>query len=470
MGNDHSKTAASELPEEIIQHIQSLIISERDGDERDAARTSLLSKSWHGAWTTHPNLSFDQSMFWNRMDEFPIFTKKTIQRYEDLIPNIKSFKLWMSMKGNDYPDLARELILKAIKLGATDLTIQISLAGVMTRSRFVLPDEVLQSETLARLFLLLGQVDHQKWCKEVILPNLKSLHLCYTTIYGDGDLIRDLILGCPSIEELTLIDLKSSSPFPFDAMIKLHKLKYLKLERLDFNDSLCKHDLWPQLPCLKELVIDDDKSDYKWDDLRICSPSLERITIIIDRFKAVMNAEFDVPNIRYFKFKGHYVPSLKFKTTTTREWESEIHVRFSPYMPSAAWLSSLKQLVKMLSPSRVSLTMHITATHDDGDGYVGDGLAVPVVENLTIQGFGLNGAFLDALLWTCRPNFINTEKRYAEMVLDLKVFELKKKTVLDPCRETMYIWGKKRNSSRPKFETISKIIEYLQAFLPWRSL
>ncbi|XP_057771857.1 F-box/LRR-repeat protein At3g59190-like [Salvia miltiorrhiza] len=335
MENPQKRIAGeSQLPEEIIQHIQSLL-----HEEEEAARTSLLSKSWHGAWCTRPNLSFDQYMFWNRVDEFPVFTKKTMRRYEDLNLKIKSFRLTMMEEYEDH-SLARELILKAIELGATDLTIEIpSLDGI-----------VLESETLARLSVF-------------------------------GSIARPL-------------------HFDVGAITKLHKLEYLRLEGLDIKHSLSKNELWPQFRCLKDLVIVDYNSDYDWDDVRICSPSLERVIILFHECRNV-SAEFDVPNIRYFKFEGHEMPRLKFKAIGSREWESDIHIRFSPYMASTAWLSSLNQFVKMLSSSRVSLFMWWDLLDD------GHALSMPVVDNLRPEM-----PFLDALLWSCRPNFVNVQRRF----------------------------------------------------------
>ncbi|XP_057786497.1 putative F-box/LRR-repeat protein At5g02930 [Salvia miltiorrhiza] len=425
MENAQKRIAAdveSEFPEEIIQHIQSLL------SERDAARSTFLSKSWHRAWSTRPHLCFDQFAFRHSMDDFPRFTRNFMQRYEDLNPKMKSFKLWMVVHDDS---LATELILKAIKLGAIDLTVEFS---VWDTSRcFVIPDEVLESQTLARLSVSRAMVDFKNTNKS---PNLKSLSLSNVTV--NSDLIRDLISRCPSLEELTLTKLTSSHPFCVDEMIKLHKLKYLRLEGLDIRDSLSKSsnfNLWHQFPCLKELAIVDCNSKYEWDDVRICSPSLERIAIVLPQPSSV-NAEFDVPNLRYFKFEGRDVPRLEFNTTGGRGWESDIHVHCSPDRATA---SSLNQLVKMLSPSRVHLTVFVCELPHGGCGYMGDGLAIPVVESLTIRGVAAPRAFLDALLWSCCPNFINIQRCYAEMV-DVEVFrqlKMKMKTKTRNPRELL---------------------------------
>lgn len=401
----NSADGGVELPEEIMQHIQSLML------ERDAARTTLLSKSWHGAWCTRPNLIFDQYAFRNRMDEFPIFTKKTMRRYEDLNLKIKIFRLWME----DYPSLAAELILKAIKLGVADLKIEIN------RSWCVLPDEVLESETLVRLYVSGLIVDLKRRNKVVTCPNLKSLTLLNVTV--NGDLFRDLISRCPLIEELMWDQPRRDQRSLFDSRIRLEefdklefeKLKYLRLSGLDDNDdyrmdvkaALYRHDLSPRFPCLKFLVI----WDYYSANVRICSPSLEHITIRL-LHGGIWNGEFDVPNIRTFKMSSSHVPRLKIKTSS-REWESVVDIDCSLIEPIDWWFSSLNQLVKMLSLSRVSLRLSVAIlSHRYETVYVGDGLPIPAVENLTLDRQStVTPRFLNSLLRSCRPNFIKIEKR-----------------------------------------------------------
>ncbi|XP_057773740.1 F-box protein At5g03100-like [Salvia miltiorrhiza] len=362
MENAQKRIAAdgeSKLPEEIIEHIQSLIT-----DQRDAARTSLLSKSWHDAWFTRPNLSLDQTKFRNRIDEFPIFTKKTMQRYEDLNRNIKIFKL--CLLGGTHDSVGRELILKAIKLGATDLTIEFPTSD---KSRcFVLPDEVLESETLVRLSVLGLTIDLERRNKAVACSNLKFLKLTHASV--NGDLVRDLISRCPSIEELTVIHTTSTSTTTTSSFgnerrrwspshNQFDNLKCLRLISLGVK----LHDyeeLWNKSPSLKVLVIWDDECEH----VRICSTSLERITIRLSRneiWKSGWNGEFDIPNIRNFETSGcsMQVPRIKIKSSDNREWEirSRDMQRNCSLEPIAYCFSSLNNLVETQRLSRFSLSI-----------------------------------------------------------------------------------------------------------------
>lgn len=60
---NHRRVAADCIPKEIIQHIQSFMSGKL------AAQTAILSKWWHSAWSTRPNLVFREDQFRTRADE-----------------------------------------------------------------------------------------------------------------------------------------------------------------------------------------------------------------------------------------------------------------------------------------------------------------------------------------------------------------------------------------------------------------
>ncbi|KAL1552719.1 putative F-box/FBD/LRR-repeat protein isoform X1 [Salvia divinorum] len=405
--------AADDIPEEMIHRIQSFM------DARLAARSTVLSKSWHRAWLTRPDLDFRDQYFQFPSIEFPGFALNTLQRYEDRNRRIDSFRLEMVRIADHY--LATKLISKAIRLGATNLTLQIrrSASGLM----FFLPYEVLDSETLAGFsaheclihLLLFGK-------KELSWPNLKTLSLSYVVTYGD--LFLNLILKCPSLEKITLDSNVSFRTMyaqrrlgpSCDSIIKLHKLKSLRLIGLESSkDYIYRHDLWPKFPCLKELVVwgYDYHSVYDWTGIRICSPSLELITLYMYDNR-ITNGTFDVPNIRKFKVVGVYLPQLdEFKTSNDRKWESDIQIKCDQL--TVSWFSSLNKLLRMLSPSRISLSVGVTYSFvGRHTGYFGDGLPIPIVENVLITGHDRRCfcAFLNALLQSCRPNCISVDTRF----------------------------------------------------------
>ncbi|KAL0376513.1 UNVERIFIED_CONTAM: hypothetical protein Scaly_0768900 [Sesamum calycinum] len=112
------------LPEAIIQHIQSFL------DGKQAAQTSVLSKSWYNAWLTRPNVDLDERNFPTIdaksliPDEFLIFAKKTMERYRNFNLKIESFRLWMRSTRPGSISLANELILGALKMDVNGIDLE----------------------------------------------------------------------------------------------------------------------------------------------------------------------------------------------------------------------------------------------------------------------------------------------------------------------------------------------------------
>ncbi|KAH6769808.1 hypothetical protein C2S52_014611 [Perilla frutescens var. hirtella] len=112
------------LPEAMIQLIQSFLTG------KEAARTTLLSKSWYNVWLTRPMLDFDQENFTNSDPKssetmFAEFATKSMTRYRDSNLKIESLRLRCT-RGNANELLANELIVNAMKMGSTDVNLEMS--------------------------------------------------------------------------------------------------------------------------------------------------------------------------------------------------------------------------------------------------------------------------------------------------------------------------------------------------------
>ncbi|KAH6808790.1 hypothetical protein C2S51_026573 [Perilla frutescens var. frutescens] len=358
-----------QLPAEIIHHIQSFL------NVREAARTCTLFKSWYDAWCTRPNIDFNQCDFRLRSNgdpkfqitdkSFSEFTKKTMQKYEDLNLKITTFRLqlesqlypWENIFSHANNELVKELIVKAMNLGAIDLKIYQS-----NYSFFVLEDEVLGSESLVRL----------------------SVTRC------EIDLWRNAEVTCS-------------------------KLKYLYLMQVKVNSIVFHGDFMSKFPCLEELVIRYCKG---FKDIRICSRSLEHISLVGNFIETSL---FDVPNIRKFHFEDsclHDIPNIQnfhFETTDHHrrkmEWESDIHIKC--YELNDSWFILLNQLLEKFIMSKISLSVLVRLK--ESDFYTRSSLLNPlplhVVENLTLSDSGdgstsLIPTFLDWIFLSCRPKLI----------------------------------------------------------------
>ncbi|KAL8537404.1 hypothetical protein ACS0TY_012517 [Phlomoides rotata] len=290
--------AEFQLPEAIIQHIQSFL------NGKEAAQTTPLSKSWNDAWLTRPNLDLDQKEFERESSDdgtessenrFWNFVNKTVERYEKLNLKIESLRLWIlpSYYANyqyDYP-LVNKLIMKALEMGATCLDFKI----YDIDCRFTLPQQVFGSENLMIL-----SVSGCKICMgvdgKVRCSRLKSLTV--DKVYVEGDIIWDIISSCPLIENLSLsifnemaLILPRSMIGKQNVGLVLDKLKCLLLSGINV-DTLFFDDFSSKFPCLKDLSV--HRCDgYK--GIKVSSPSLECISFERDK---ILRAKFDVPSIR----------------------------------------------------------------------------------------------------------------------------------------------------------------------------
>ncbi|KAH6769801.1 hypothetical protein C2S52_014604 [Perilla frutescens var. hirtella] len=390
---ENNKRREFSLPPEIVEHIHSFMKG------KEAVRIAIVSKSLYNAWSKRPNLDFDERHFKSNTI-FSEFTKNTMKRYEDLNLKIESFTLRMDHECSN--PLAKKLIVRAVKLGAIDLIIEFY--GPIC-CHFNLPDEVFAFETLARLSLTECAIDVGRNV-EVNCSKLKSLHLCRVGIIN-GDLFRNLVSRCPSIEKIicdgNLISVEKEiyNNHKLNGMLEyeFHKLQSLSLDTLKDRDALFFQEFLLKFPCLKILAI---RNIYNCGKIRICSQSLECISFV-EYYKAV-TAEFDVPNIRKFHFEGSASSCLTFETTCGDDWESDIHIMC--YQGGSSWLSSLRKLLQNLSMSKVSLSIHVKYRSK----YICDYTRcepIPVVENLKIMDHVPNSGLLHGLFLICCPKFVN---------------------------------------------------------------
>ncbi|KAG8370129.1 hypothetical protein BUALT_Bualt14G0085300 [Buddleja alternifolia] len=382
-----------QLPEVIIQHIQSFL------NRRQAARTSVLSKSWYSAWSTRPILNFDEGDF-QIAKVFSEFVKRTMQRYHELKLKIEDFRLQIQVIDSDSAPLADESITRALQLRVNDFSLEIS-GGYW---KYVLPVQVFEAKSLINLSVVGCKID-QEFNGNMICSNLLSLTLCRVFI-GD-DMIRDIVLRCPLLENLHLSECMgllnvNDRLFAIESR-QYGKLSCLMLERVKINDFFF-HDFSLKFPCLEDLSL-HDCDGYK--DIDIFSHSLKYISLM-HTYK-LKKAKFEVPSIRKFEFSAINIPSMCFMTAS-REYESYISLTCRQHHAvGGSWFLALKKFLTELSRSKISLKIQIFL--DSWDYCMGDnrGFPVPLVENLKVKVYpssSLCYAVLDCLFWSCRPKFI----------------------------------------------------------------
>ncbi|KAG8370076.1 hypothetical protein BUALT_Bualt14G0080000 [Buddleja alternifolia] len=306
-----------QLPEVTIQHIQSFL------DRRQAARTIVLSKSWHSEWSTPPSL---------------------------LLVNV------ISRRFSPDPKL-------------------------LNRSRVSIGDDMITG-------IMLG------------CPSLQNLHLleCNGLLNVNASKLH-------KVEKFSVTKCRDCNlTFVWVDVPEYCKLSCLILEQVKIDDFFF-HDFSLKFPCLEDLSLHHCDG---YNNIEISRGSLKYISLM-HKYE-LKKAKFEVPNICKFKFSAFSIPSLSFMTPS-REYESYISFTFTRWssVVGDCWYLDLKKLLTELSRSRTSLS--ITMRLDKWEYRVGNnrGYLIPVVENLMIKIYPstrLWSAVFDDVFWSCRPKFI----------------------------------------------------------------
>ncbi|KAL3634375.1 hypothetical protein CASFOL_021429 [Castilleja foliolosa] len=422
----------SQLPQPILHNILSLL------PQKDATRTSVLSKSWRYLWHGRFSLEFrDDLIRLHRKNEFWSFLDNTLQRYLDQNLSLQKFLFDIYHHEVDFELLQKWIPVVIMNMGVKSF-------NFIFQSKdfpFPLPLVVFQSESLVELNLQGCDLSTLKSTDNVMLNNLHTLRLSCVNI--TDDIFDKIISSCPLIENLGLLGcsgLKSIKlhkhhnikHFGYSAVRKINfeiedpstlesfhfenyrsdwispfknmhfpHLKSLKLRRVQLSAETFDY-FSSFFPCLNELIL---HSCHGLKEFRLLSSSIKRLTMKVDSTNPgkMMKAFIDTPNILYFEYSGVGVlPSITF-TTTSNEWKSKISL----------WnkldFLKLNKLLKALSQSHITLNLfdvHQMLHINDSYG----GFRKPVaVEHLNLRGCSpssLDAAILNSLFRICRPRFI----------------------------------------------------------------
>ncbi|KAL3645021.1 hypothetical protein CASFOL_010201 [Castilleja foliolosa] len=438
-----------QLAQPIIQRIQSFLTG------KEAAQTTIVSKSWHKAWLTLPNLEFDDTYFGashyfgvnhSSAEDFENHAKKTIKRYGQSNLKIESFKLCMKIDHYDRAELANKLIVKALRFGATRLCLRLKISN-----SFVLPDEVFGADNLVELSLSGCRI---KLDDRVVIKfrRLESLNLDYN-VYITVDMVSKIVSSCPCIKKLSLlldfyqqyedgrndvyiggrrVDAAAvrkavATAMPVGVVDNLiPRLRCLALGYVWFK-ILCVGDLLSRFPFLKDFTLYLNLSSVNIDTIfeegiQISNCSLERIKLVLQGFQSSdkirrPRVKFDVPSVREFTFEGTVIPFLSFMSVPlSREWESHVTIQCidDGFCFSTIWFNELSELLTELSQSKTHLSLNARGNTDSFDYKVADkiiqGLRKHELENLTVDMRGLPSlscyALFDGLFRLCRPKLI----------------------------------------------------------------
>ncbi|KAL3634894.1 hypothetical protein CASFOL_021948 [Castilleja foliolosa] len=429
----------SQLPQPILHQILSLL------SQKDAVRTSVLSKSWRYLWHGRLNVEFrDGDYRFIRENEFWSFVDKTLQRYLD--QNLSLQKILVDIYNNE---VDFELLQKWIPIVIMNMCVRwFNLISRRSYIVFPLPLVVFQSESLVELHLQECDLSILKSTNNVMLKNLQTLRLHDVDI--TDEIFDKIISSCPLIENL---DLLYCSGLESLKLHKHHKIKsfacsgdddqiiieieepqtlesvhiqncqdwFLRHKNMHFSHLKSLNLFMVKVPaetldnfssffpCVNELIL--NKCDGVKDFL-LLSSSIKRLTIIMD-MRNRMKAFIDTPNILYFEYSGHgFLPSIEF-ATTSNEWNSQITVVYKlrhSHNDATFWFLELNKLLKALSQSHITLILNPNEYNKlhINDSY-GSFYKPVVVEHLKFwESFSSSSsAILNCFFRVCRPCYLH---------------------------------------------------------------
>ncbi|KAK9689147.1 hypothetical protein RND81_09G038600 [Saponaria officinalis] len=249
LNRDHhtgvSKDVISSLPNCVLSHILSFLPT------KDAVGTSILSTRWQHLWTGLPNIDFDDKLVYftgtNSSEYIPFqnFVERVLI-HRDVI-NVTKFRLsctvWCKTRVSSW-------ISSAIRRNVHELELFLDF-----QKPFRLPRCVFESSSLKTLKICMECT--LMLPRNVFLPMLKNLYLGAVG-FSDEEYLNDLLSGCPSLEELKLIDCNWENLETIT--ISIQTLKKLRIDEVFYllspnkriSDCIIKVDL-PNLECFEYL-------------------------------------------------------------------------------------------------------------------------------------------------------------------------------------------------------------------------
>ncbi|XP_076958117.1 F-box/LRR-repeat protein 13-like [Bidens hawaiensis] len=329
----------SELPEHIIHQILSCLRC-----PKDVTRITVWSKKWRSIFASFFSFDFDQKKFkasgrYNP-DKFITFVNSSLAEKLGPMHSIQKFKVSLFQANFKLIPPMSNWINAALNKDVKELEIHVEENNV--RRHYLLPNIVLTSKSLTSLKLY-----GCKFGSNVIinLCNLKELSI--KNAHVNTDLINNFIQGCPSVEDLRLVNCKGIGHLHISTLDKLQRVHlhechglvsinialtslvsfmyWLKTSWLcDINLSGCENLKYLSIkdPTLTDEVFQDMLKKFSYLEklvLRECT-RLEQITILsktltelsIIRCKKNIDPLINAPNLTAFEFSGERIPFIPF--------------------------------------------------------------------------------------------------------------------------------------------------------------
>ena len=378
----------SQLPEHIIHHILFLM------PHKDAARTTVLSKSWKQVWNSLPRYDFtfcDGTYY----DNSPAHFEKKIEKFvrsvdEDLLPLrehktriqiVQQFRLRMTLCHHKYASR----IDNWIELADRNLmeSLYLELTSMNKVGRYVLPKTTFFVESLAELTLKGCKVLRKYFGDDMI----KSIYLRKLTLERVDVhylTITKILRCCPLLEEFTQSNccVKAKRVHinyaPKLKKAKLYGVKKIKIEAPNLEELYCRGDPGrldsDSFACnnVKKLKISMFETSKLFEDLNSKFPLLEtldmqfydsKLKISSDRLKSLSllspnkqlpMLQVDCANLHYFEYNCSAIPS-SFSITSCFLLKIENTLRLDSHLDTFRFITLRQYLRNFMQHQTLTL-------------------------------------------------------------------------------------------------------------------
>ncbi|KAK2990060.1 hypothetical protein RJ640_025423 [Escallonia rubra] len=199
----------SDLPGIVIHRILSFLPT------KEAARTSVLSKTWLHFWSTNTTLDFNQAYFGRTLqkslfakwfpksrpkwERFVNFVDETLRRYINEKIRIQTFRLSITIVDADLASLVDDWLGIAVQNGVEELHLHVSLYNC---SSYVLPPIVCSASSLKKMVLKGCKVEYYSLGDKIKCCSLDTL--CLFNVCIEEPVIQYLITSCPLIRKMVI--------------------------------------------------------------------------------------------------------------------------------------------------------------------------------------------------------------------------------------------------------------------------
>ncbi|XP_051125263.1 F-box/LRR-repeat protein At3g58900-like isoform X1 [Andrographis paniculata] len=260
------------LPDCILHHILSYLPT------KESVATCVLSKRWRYLWTSVPTVDFDDSILYSsrldlwyqiNVESFMNFVEKVLLQRD--ATNMNRFRLSCRVCFN--ASHINEWIVAAMKHNIQELIL-----CLFVEEPFVLPGCVFDSKMLTVMKLEMNCT--LQLPPRISFPFLRKLQLCLVTFPNDT-MMQSLFSGCPSLEELAVLD-----------------CEWVNLKSISIT-----------IPSLKILII-DDLPFCSVDDLRGCDIRIDARNLIFFKYSGYLSNVINVFDLSSSALALIHIPNL----------------------------------------------------------------------------------------------------------------------------------------------------------------